>query len=443
MKERILSKFHDQNDLKTNKKVYIAILDSLILIIFSVILTISGLELIKLSPHYNELNTTLNEERDTCYDITSESKLYTYIEDENNEKTVEDLDITFARYAYRHIIYAYEKDPSSFLEYNITIKPYEDFTYEAATFYTDQLAYFYVYYVPLYNEYNGQTNDIVDFNNVEPKQYFINLLKDHTYGSIFVFDDNNELPYLRSEVALNIYRYYFLNEESLENGLKNYNFLISTFKAIWEIEAKQLTSSSRYQEHYVIYKDIYRTLSIYVTLICLLSYLISFLIFNFSMKFILKDGRTLGYLICRGALISKEGYSPSFIEILIRSTIELFFYFGNLVFISYFATGLNSGFFYPLVEINGSGISMFSISAMFLLVPIINLLTILIRKDKLSLIDLASKTKSIDIKNVNKQHLEIKDKKAYTEEDLNSSAIIDSSNILDSSSFNNTERKNK
>ena len=87
MKERILSKFHDQNDLKTNKKVYIAILDSLILIIFSVILTISGLELIKLSPHYNELNTTLNEERNTCYDITSESKLYTYIEDENNEKT--------------------------------------------------------------------------------------------------------------------------------------------------------------------------------------------------------------------------------------------------------------------------------------------------------------------------------------------------------------------
>ena len=87
MKERILSKFHDQNDLKTNKKVYIAILDSLILIIFSVILTISGLELIKLSPHYNELNTTLNEERNTCYDITSESKLYTYIEDENNEKS--------------------------------------------------------------------------------------------------------------------------------------------------------------------------------------------------------------------------------------------------------------------------------------------------------------------------------------------------------------------
>ena len=86
---------------------------------------------------------------------------------------------------------------------------------------------------------------------------------------------------------------------------------------------------------------------------------------------------------------------------------------------------------------------MFSISAIFLLVPIFNLLTILIRKDKLSLIDLASKTKSIDIKNVNKQHLEIKDKKAYTEEDLNSSAIIDSSNILDSSSFNNTERKNK
>ena len=67
----------------------------------------------------------------------------------------------------------------------------------------------------------------------------------------------------------------------------------------------------------------------------------------------------------------------------------------------------------------------------------------LVFKDKLSLIDLASKTKSIDIKNVNKQHLEIKDKKAYTEEDLNSSAIIDSSNILDSSSFNNTERKNK
>ena len=54
-----------------------------------------------------------------------------------------------------------------------------------------------------------------------------------------------------------------------------------------------------------------------------------------------------------------------------------------------------------------------------------------------------SEVEMVDIKNVNKQHLEIKDKKAYTEEDLNSSAIIDSSNILDSSSFNNTERKNK
>lgn len=441
MQERILSKFHDQSDLKTNKKVYVAILDSLILIIFSVILTISGLELIKLNPHYNELNNSLNIERDACYDITSESKLYTYIKDDNNNKVVEDLDITFARYAYRHIIYAYQKDPSSFIEYNITIEPYKDFVYEEASFYTDQLAYFYVYYVSMYNEYNNKSNDIVDFNNVEPKQYYINLLKDHTYGSIFIFDNNDELPYLRSEVALNIYRYYFLNEESLENGLKNYNFLISTFKAIWEIEATQLTSSSRYQEHYVVYKDIYRTLSIYVTLICLLSYLISFIIFNFALKFLFKDGRTIGFLICRGAIISKDGYSPSFIEILIRSIFELFFYFGNLVFISYFATGLNSGFFYPLVEINGSGISMFSVSAIFLLIPIINLLTILIRKDKMSLIDLVSKTKSVDIKNINKHHLECEDKKAHTENDLNSSTIIDNRNIFDSSSFNNTERK--
>ena len=133
--------------------------------------------------------------------------MYTYIEDENNEKTVEDLDITFARYAYRHIIYAYEKDPSSFLEYNITIKPYEDFTYEAATFYTDQLAYFYVYYVPLYNEYNGQTNDIVDFNNVEPdtgigEPDFTTDISDTTAYETDIVDFNEISPEFENESGL-------------------------------------------------------------------------------------------------------------------------------------------------------------------------------------------------------------------------------------------------
>lgn len=408
-KELKLSKYHDSSDLKISKRVFISLIEGILIILLGILFSVITLKLLNFNKSYSNLNNQLKIEQDECYKILEESKLYT-INKDNNKSEFESSKKSFRNYAYKHIIYSYEKDSSLFDEKDVKIEKYEDLVYESASYDNDYLAYFYVGYAKKFNNYNGINNDIVDFKGLNEKEYYINLIKDISKEELFMFNNNEVLPFLKSDIALSVYKYCFLNEKDYEDGSKNYNNLYSTYKTIWEIEAKEISNSRRYQDHYEVYNNTYKTLSNYVIVVVCFSYLVSFIIINFVFRLILKDGRTLGYLICKGAVIRKDNNSLSFKDLIVRTLCDLVLYSGSLVFISFFSAGYNSGFFYPIFAIGNISISMFSISGLLLFLSIINLIFILVRKDKLSIVDLFSSTKNVDTNKLKINYNEYKNK---------------------------------
>ena len=323
---RIVSKNFNCETASTKKRIYASILDSLFLIIVSFFLIISGNEIFKTTDFYKQNYSILEENRKKCYQIEEEAHIYSFSDNENKEyNSPDDMNEVFARYAYSQILLSYDKNPEIFNKYDIKVENLEGYEQTRASFENDQLAYFYIYYCPKYNDYNGKVNDIVNFGNIEPKDYFIKTIKDNSLGDIFLYDSSDEYPYLKGEIASNIFRYLF-NEENLENGLRSYNYLIQTFKTIWEKQSNELTSSTRFLDVYNVYRDHYATLAHSISAISVSIFVISFLLIIALPAFIFK-ARTLGTIIFKLDVIKKGGYVLNSSEIIIKNVISLFLFY--------------------------------------------------------------------------------------------------------------------
>ena len=433
---RIVSKNFNCETASTNKRIYASILDSLFLIIVSFFLIISGNEIFKTTDFYKQNYSVLEENRKKCYQIEEEAHIFSFSDNEDKEyNTPDNMNDVFARYAYSQILLSYDKNREIFNKYDIKVENLEGYDQTRASFENDQLAYFYIYYCPKYNDYNGKVNDIVNFGNIEPKDYFIKTIKDYSLGDIFLYDSSDEYPYLKGEIASNIFRYLF-NEENLENGLRSYNYLIQTFKTIWEKQSNELTSSTRFLDVYNVYRDHYATLAHSISAISVSIFVISFLLIIALPAFIFK-ARTLGMIIFKLDVIKKGGYVLNSSEIIIKNVISLFLFYPAIVITMFFAGG-NGGWMFPLFSIGSTSISMFNISAIMFLLPIINLFIIIIRPDKKSISDLIIKSNVVDTKNKNVTTSNDKKVDDY-KEDIKANSNS-SNEILDSTTFNNIER---
>ena len=145
--------------------------------------------------------------------------------------------------------------------------------------------------------------------------------------------------------------------------------------------------------------------------------------------------------VFKAAVINKDGLEVSKGEILLRNLVSFFSYFPVMLFSCFFAGGLNSGWMYPLISINGIGLSFFNITIVLFAVSIANTLFMLIRKDRRSLTELASSTVVID-KRYYQDHRSMDEKvqQEQKEKEMTKNVILDTPQF-DSTSFNNTERK--
>lgn len=437
-KTRNVSKNFNCDQAPTKKRIYSSLLDSLFLMVLSFCCIISGNEIFKNTSSYKNRYDVLESHRIECYKIEEEAHIYSFSENESKDYIKpDDMNKVFARYAYAHILLSYDKDPLTFVKFNINVEDLEGFSQERASFSVDQLAYFYMYYCPEYNTYNGKTNDIVNFDGMEPKYYFIKTLKDNEVGNIFLYDSEDEFPYLKSEIACNVYRYLFNNEENLENGLTSYNYLIQTFKTVWEKQSAQLTASSRFLDNYKIYRENYQSLSYSISAISVSCYILAYLLILMLPSLILK-GKTLGMWIFKLDIIDDEGYTLSIPQNIIRNLISLILFYPSMVITMFLAGGNNSGWMYPLFTIGTTSVSMFNISAIMFILPIINLIFIITRHDKKSINDLLTSTHVVDTKLRNLGIVNDKKVNDYKEDIKNNSVASDT--ILDSSTFKNEER---
>lgn len=225
-----------QNDLATLqkqtsiRKMLAFFLDYLFLTIIGLILTITAVTPILKSTKtyknsYNEMEIASVE----CYKVQCEARLSI----KKDEKSILNETELFGEYVNSHILLSYVNNTSQFNAEGITI---ED-TSKKATFDNDYIGFY-------YSKYKLDKNiKVEDYNGKTGNEYFISLVKEN--GNSFFDYPENELPSLKAEVAIDLYRYK-------NNGATSSYY--SSFKEFFiNLNRKALIELSEYAPYKVEY----------------------------------------------------------------------------------------------------------------------------------------------------------------------------------------------
>ena len=427
----VYSKYQNEPVSSTSKRLFAGLLDSLFLIIVSFVLILGSTQVVKLIPNYKQSESALNQARINCYKIEEDAKLYEFKDNEDGQykdTSIVDFYATFDKWCMQNILLSYSMFREDFIKADKI--PTNPNGVEINSWETDNLAYFFNY---------AEVNNILDFSKISAKTYYYEIFKTNFLNlEQFILDEKKEnIPVLKSTHAIDLYRYLFEEESGYQAGLQVYNLLISGYKKVWDFNKTTLFNSPQFSEQYNIYKNNFRTCSLYVDGACVLSYFLAFLIVILLPQIIFKNGRTFSNLIFKQTNIVNNGMNLTWKETLVRNIFQFFMFAFTLLPSCFLGGGLNAGWMYPIFEIGSVGISLFNLSAILLVIPILSSLVSVFRKDHKGLTELISKTQTIDIsmheEKVSFSELEKDDNKIQE-------IIIEDDGIFDSSRFNNTER---
>ena len=416
-------------------------LDALFLIVLSFALILASVSIVETFDSFKDSKNKIQEEMMNLYKIQEDAKVYEYVgvgeEKYNNPRELEDI---FYDYCISHILYSYSVDPTPFEAYEITVENPDNI--KIASYETDKLAYFYVYYVAEHNEYNGNKYDIVEMKK-DPRLHFFDTYKTNAVESdMWIFNETTlEMPRLDSNYAVDLYRY--LKDNKYESGLKNYNYLATNFQRLWKIEINQLTSSDRYNDHYDIYKQNYANCSYMIDAAIAITFVISFTLICGLPQILFKNCKTFGKKIMRLSVVDKEGYELLLWQKIVRNVFLFIIMFGALVPSCFLAGGTGSGWMYPLFEIGEVGISLFNIMVILLIIGLISFIVCVFTKNTTSIHDLICHTVVVDDRYHKEAEGSLEIQKELEEKELKNEKFIDfeEKKYFDSSSFENTERK--
>ena len=425
----------------TRRLAAIAI-DALILCVVSFILLISYMAIVPNFKTYQTRKDTLTTEMNICYQMEEEAKIYQFEgEGENKYSKPRPMEDTFQDYCLMHILLAYEKDAKPFENYGVVIK--NENNLPVASFETDNLAYFYVNYVPKYNNYNGQENDIVIMDK-DPKLFFMDAYKKNAVKiDMWNYDNENySLPYLDSDFAVDLYKYLF-EDSSYQVGLTNYNYLAKNYMNLWSVQVQELLASSRFSTHYQIYKENYEICSRFIIVGVALIYLISFLLVIVLPQPFFKGDKTIGKKLMKVTVIDERGYETQVYQKVLRNFFLFFSYFPFMLIPCFLSGGYSSGWTYPIFEIGSIGVSLYTIMIVLGVISLISLLVMAISGKKKAFHDLILKTACIDDRYVMTQEEAAQLKKEEEEKQLSAKKADIQTEVLDLSTLQKKENQQK
>ncbi len=447
MEKKYASQYRNEGYLSSARRIYSSLLDALLMVVVSFCLLLTSNAIVGNIPAYSNQIEQINSLRIDMYKIQEETKLFEFKTKENGEKDYDNLisqNDVFKKYVLSNVLYSYdlnkEEWDAKYVKENDN--PYvikEQYSIENASYSNDYLAYFFVNYA----KENNENNNLLSLSTGETYiSHYKTLLKNYSKGAEWeYYEGEDSLPSLKMDYAYTLYRYVIFQEGG-QSGLNTYNFLISQYQGLFEYAENILFNSSRYQNVYQQYKEHYASCSRIVSLFSFISYIVTFILCYLLPTLLFKEGQSVGQFAFKAAVINKDGLEVSKGEILLRNLVSFFSFFPTMLFSCFFAGGLNSGWMYPLISINGIGISFFNITVILFAVSIINTFFMLIRKDKRSLTELASSTVVID-KRYYQDHRSLEEREVEEEKEREETKnVILDSPYFDSTSFNNTEREN-
>lgn len=379
-----------------SRQLVATLIDALLLMIVLSFTIIGANSIVANTQTYQSSETLLRQERVAVYQIEEEARVYQFVDNQNGQyETLRPLEDIFTDYALQQILLSYQQDPTPFSTYQVNVDNPNNL--QPSSFSTDQLAYFYVHYAALYNTFNQQVNDVVDFEGDTPEVYYYRTLKRLSPTSDYwVFDETNHTyPYLKGTFAVDLYIYLF-EDDSHQAGLTNYNKLAVAYQAIWQEQVNALVSSSRFKTHFDQYLFYYEKCANMIQVSTILSYVISFLIVFLLPQLIFKNMQSIGKKVMKIKVIDEEGYRVLASQFVIRNLFSFIFYVSALLIPMILTGGFQSGMMYPIFEIIGLGVSLFHISVFAVLISILAAFSSIFLKNHAFFHDFVGRTTAMD-----------------------------------------------
>lgn len=375
------SKYHKLPLQTISRKVWSSFIDGLLLLVLGVILTLTlGFSLLKNNDIFVQNNNKCFDNIREMYRLQDETRLQK-LKEEDDTKVIATADY-FDQYIIKQIRLSYLIFESEFKKENIILEIKDD---NYSTLENDDLAYYFIYYKSVNNI------NVDDYENETPLNYFKKLLFDNVNKNYYL-DRDNDLPVIKSEYAIRLYRHY--SEESFDNNLY-YEFSDAVLE-IRKIGLNDLSSYDVFDSYYQEYNKAYSVMAKYENYILLAMLILSYLIIIAIPNLLSKNGISVGKLLTRIRIINDDDYDVSKWKLLLINILSFINYLIVVIFMSLFTFGF-SNLTFTIFKIGSIEISYLQIILIGFAFMLVNFFIMCLNPSRCSAIDLLSNTKQIDV----------------------------------------------
>ncbi len=375
------SKYHKLPLQTISRKVWSSFIDGLLLLVLGVILTLTlGFSLLKNNDIFVQNNNQCFDNIREMYRLQDEARLQK-LKEEDDTKVIATADY-FDQYIIKQIRLSYLTFENEFKKENIILEIKDD---NYSTLENDDLAYYFIYYK------NVKNINIDDYENETPLNYFKKLFFDNINKNYYL-DRDNDLPVIKSEYAIRLYRHY--SEESFDNNLY-YEFSDAVLE-IRKIGLNDLSSYDVFDSYYQEYSKAYSVMAKYENYVLLAMLLLSYLIIIAIPNLLSKNGISVGKLLTRTRIINEDDYDVSKWKLLFLNILSFINYLIIIIFMSLFTFGF-SNLTFTIFKIGSIEISYLQIILIGFAFMLVNFFIMCLNPSRCSAIDLLSNTKQIDV----------------------------------------------
>ncbi len=185
-----------------SKRFIALFIDFILMCVVTLLLYLGSYEILINNSSYINKDNTINEEVEHYNNLINETHLVEFEDDTLKER--KSIDETVLTLVLKQINLSYTLDDSGNFNNH---EPVQIEKYGIANKETDNIAYFYLNYLPSHNE----NNDIVDINNLTYEEFYkvhFEELAGSLYSELFTTKDD-EIIYITPYVASRIYRYIY------------------------------------------------------------------------------------------------------------------------------------------------------------------------------------------------------------------------------------------
>lgn len=377
---------------KPGKRFASLCIDFVIVFICTILLFSLGEKIVESTSQYKDSYKTYQREIEFYNDLIVDTHLVK--EGDKREEYYDYFSYVASENIYRAINLNYEtKNHDDYPDYIISDKIKE---YGIASKENDNIAYFYLEYVPNNNE------DIHSkYGEYSDQKYLKELYREYFNEnfSLMFYDSDDSIPVLKTDVAYSIWYYIECGEKSdanstlVENGAAYYQTFQNAYANMLEdAETKLYNSKPYYSTHYIKYEESVYQCAKMMNVTLLICVICSSLIFVMIPKFIFSDEVTFGRKIMGLGVINFNGTKTKKSICFLKSIIASIFFYISAIMISL------QSLLYPISISNNF---KFIYLVLFLVVLLIlNGCVCLFTHHKRTLLDIIFKTKVVDLKHI-------------------------------------------